>query len=120
MRNRRIKKQKDTNIFTLSKQISTTVLECTECGDLTECSSDAGSVICAKCVILSIPLESVKAVKKPNTIKLPKLNKNGKPRAKRGTGIKYQPTGFPRGWHFKKEYVHTDGRVFRRGKLVTN
>lgn len=28
-------------------------------------------------------------------------------------------TGFPRGWHLKKEYTHTDGSVWAKGKLVT-
>ena len=25
---------------------------------------------------------------------------------------------FPRGWHFKARYVHTDGKVYVRGKLT--
>lgn len=50
----------------------------------------------------------------------PTLNKNGKPRAKRGEGKKYAPSGFPRGWHFKIYYKHTDGKVYSRGKLVTD
>jgi hypothetical protein len=31
-------------------------------------------------------------------------------------GNYYTPTGHPRGWQFMKEFVHTDGTVYFKGK----
>ena len=66
-------------------------LVCRECNIVTvTVANDIGSVICAYCVQRSI---------EPPKVFTPK------------------PEGekFPRGWHFKQRYVHTDGRVFCKG-----
>lgn len=66
-------------------------LVCRECNFVTvTVSGDIGAVVCAYCV--------QKQVAPPE-------------------GIKPKPEGekFPRGWHFKQRYVHTDGRVFCKG-----
>ena len=66
-------------------------LVCKECNVTTvNVSNDIGAVTCAYCV--------QKSVAPPE-------------------GIKPKPEGekFPRGWHFKQRYVHTDGRVFCKG-----
>lgn len=118
IRKRRIKRGTKTTIFTLSKMDGNTMLPCRVCGTFTTCSADAASVECAVCVCRSIPL-AVTKIKTVKPAKAPKLNKNGKPRAKRGEGVKYAPSGFPRGWHFKKLYIHTDGKKYSRGKLVS-
>lgn len=77
---------------------------------------DHGTVAaaCGTCVAKVMPAPAVRVVNKE-----PKLTKSGKPRAKRGEGKKYQPSGFPRGWHFKIVYKHTDGRFFSRKKEIT-
>lgn len=67
---------------------------CRECGihDL-EVGSDIKSAVCAYCV--------QRSVAPPET--------------------KQRPEGsdkFPRGWALQKRYVHTDGRIFSRGKEV--
>lgn len=66
-------------------------LVCQECNIVTvTVASDIGAVTCAYCVQKSI---------EPPKVSTPK------------------PEGekFPRGWHFKQRYVHTDGRVFCKG-----
>lgn len=66
-------------------------LVCRECNIVTvNVAYDICAVICAYCVQRSI---------EPPKVFTPKLK-----------GEK-----FPRGWHFKQRYVHTDGRVFSKG-----
>jgi hypothetical protein len=66
-------------------------LFCKECNIVTvSVSSDICSVICSYCVQrLAAPPENMKR--------------------------KSENERFPRGWHFKQRYIHTDGRVFCRG-----
>jgi hypothetical protein len=66
-------------------------LVCRECKVTTvSVSTDITAVVCAYCVQKSVePPKSV--ISKPSSDK------------------------FPRGWHFKQRYVHTDGRVFCKG-----
>jgi hypothetical protein len=56
-------------------------------------SSDVGAVTCGRCVQKML-------IAPPST-------------EKKAAGDK-----FPRGWHFKARYVHTDGKVYKRGKLT--
>lgn len=66
-------------------------LVCKECNITTvTVSHDIGAVTCAYCVQRQCaPPENIKP----------------KPEGEK----------FPRGWHFKQRYVHTDGRVFCKG-----
>jgi hypothetical protein len=69
-------------------------LFCKECNqNELEVGGDIGSVTCAYCV--------QKMIAPPPGVQ------------KKSDGEK-----FPRGWHFKARYVHTDGRVYVRGKLT--
>ena len=56
-----------------------------------EVSFDIGAVTCARCVQRMVAPPPPVAQKKP------------------------EGERFPRGWHFKQRYVHTDGRVFCKG-----
>lgn len=66
-------------------------LVCQECNTVTvSVANDIKSVTCAYCVQRQVaPPENIKP----------------KPEGEK----------FPRGWHFKQRYVHTDGRVFCKG-----
>jgi len=67
-------------------------LTCKECNDIeVEVSVDIGAVTCAYCV--------QRIVEPPLSTKRP------------AEGDK-----FPRGWALKTTYIHTDGRIFERGK----
>lgn len=69
-------------------------LICGECGNHeVEVPSDVVRVTCAYCV--------QKMIAPPPEVQ------------KKSDGEK-----FPRGWHFKARYVHTDGKVYVRGKLT--
>lgn len=69
-------------------------LMCGECGlREVEVPSDIIRVTCAYCV--------QKMIAPPPSVQ------------KKSEGEK-----FPRGWHFKARYVHTDGKVYIRGKLT--
>jgi hypothetical protein len=66
-------------------------LICGECNnEEVEVAADIGRITCAYCVQRMI-------APPPNIQKKPEGEK------------------FPRGWHFKTRYVHTDGRVFCKG-----
>ena len=66
-------------------------LVCQECNIVTvSVANDIAAVTCAYCV--------------QKSIEPPKLS-TPKPEGEK----------FPRGWHFKQRYVHTDGRVFCKG-----
>jgi hypothetical protein len=66
-------------------------LVCKECKLTTvTVAQDIGAVTCAYCV--------------QRSIEPPKV-----------TSPKPEGEKFPRGWHFKQRYVHTDGRVFCKG-----
>jgi len=62
---------------------------CKVCGRYEQVGDEATAVKCSNCVTRSIPLD------KP-------------------TG--YVPTGRPAGWHWRKEFVDTDGTVYHLGK----
>lgn len=69
-------------------------LVCSECdNEEVEVSADIGRVTCAYCVqkMVAPPPET----------------------QKKSDGEK-----FPRGWHFKTRYVHTDGKVYCKGVLT--
>lgn len=106
------------------------------CGEGVLVDLSIGAVECSHCIARSVaPPEKSSAEKKTEVT----LNKDGTPRKKKGEGVKYVPTGkprgrpknpnkvekvyvssgFPQGWHFKKEYIHTDGTVYHRGKPIT-
>ena len=66
-------------------------LTCKECDKVeVEVSFDTAAVTCAYCVQRQLP---------------PPV----------GIKPKSEVEKFPRGWHFKQRYVHTDGRVFCKG-----
>jgi hypothetical protein len=70
-------------------------LICKECEkEELEVSSDIRAITCAKCV--------------QKMIAPPEFTTQRKPESER----------FPRGWHFKARYVHTDGKIYVRGKLT--
>ena len=73
------------------------------------------AAVCGTCMSRVIP----GPVQKPVKTDTPKLTKSGKPRAKRGTAVKKQPSGVPRGWHFMKLYIHTDGQAYSRKVPIT-
>jgi len=85
------KKTVATNADSRLKSLERKTLICKECNIVTVVvSHDIGAVVCAYCVQQQVgPPE------------------NSKPK---NPGEK-----FPRGWHFKQRYVHTDGRVFCKG-----
>lgn len=74
-----------------SRAIERKTLVCRECNITTvTVAQDISAVTCAYCVQRQVaPPENIKP----------------------------KPVGekFPRGWHFKQRYVHTDGRVFCKG-----
>jgi ribosomal protein S27E len=92
MLKRRIKKTSRTEVM---KTTGRQYLVCKECNnEEVLVSTDIGAVTCGRCVQrMSAPPQSVQ--KKPEGEK------------------------FPRGWHFKARYVHTDGKVYVRGQLTT-
>jgi hypothetical protein len=73
------------------KAMERKTLICRECNITSvTVSNDIGAVVCAYCVQRQVaPPENIKP----------------KPEGEK----------FPRGWHFKQRYVHTDGRVFCKG-----
>ena len=75
-------------------------------------------IICADCFVKSASAPDVYRKKTINDA--PTLNKDGSVRKKKGEGIKKLSSGFPRGWHFKAEYIHTDGTKYVRGIKVEN
>lgn len=88
---RRIKKLTKTEI---KKVGGRHYLLCGECGrEEVEVPSDIARVTCAYCVQKMV-------APPPDTQKKPEGEK------------------FPRGWHFKARYVHTDGKVYVRGQLT--
>ena len=63
---------------------------CHKCGrEVVGIGEETASVICSYCVSRMIPLEQPKG---------------------------YKPTGRPPGWHWMKEFVDKDGKVFHFGK----
>lgn len=72
--------------------MSTKILECKDCGVEVKCDDNAVSVICASCVT-ELMLTLDEPIKK-----------------KRST-----TEGYPRGWRFMKEFVHTNGTVYHKG-----
>lgn len=66
-------------------------VECLKCGTLAIASSDADGVICWECIA-----EGLTALDKPKD----KQTKS---------------VGYPRGWKFMKEFVHSDGTVYHKG-----
>lgn len=71
-------------------------LTCKECNVVeVEVSGDVGAITCGMCV--------QKMLIAPTNISNKSANDTDK---------------FPRGWHLKKQYVHTDGKIYTKGKLV--
>ena len=69
------------------------ILECKLCGSLVHnASKEAVSITCSECV-----LEMVKELEGPRKKKLATAQ------------------GYPKGWRFMKEFVHSDGTVYHRG-----
>jgi hypothetical protein len=67
-------------------------IPCQKCGRLVDnCGENTKKATCSHCV----------------------LSVCGMPESPTST---YKPTGRPAGWHWMKEYVDTDGNVFRMGK----
>ena len=110
-------------------------IDCLTCGNPVEVDHDIDTAVCGTCMAHLIPAPAAPATKRTaktraesgetpakaeKAVKAPKLTKKGEPRKKRGEGQPYVPSGFPRGWHFKKKYVHTDGKVYSRGQLITD
>ena len=63
---------------------------CTRCGrEIKGVGEDTVSAICSYCVVRMIPLPEPKG---------------------------YVPTGRPVGWHWMKEFVDKDGKVYHKGK----
>lgn len=88
---RRIKKLSKTQVL---KVTGRKILVCSECdNEEVEVSTDIGRVTCAYCVQKMI-------APPPDT-------------QKKSDGEK-----FPRGWHFKARYVHTNGKVYCKGVLT--
>jgi hypothetical protein len=85
------KKKVATNTGSKLRGMERKSLVCRECNVIAiTVSSDIGAVVCAYCVQRQVgPPENIKP---------------------KNPGEK-----FPRGWHFKQRYVHTDGRVFCKG-----
>ena len=68
-------------------------MQCKVCGEyVPNVGEQAIAVKCSRCVSLTMGN------------KFPPVDKG------------YQPTGRPVGWHFMKEFVDKDGKVFHRGK----
>lgn len=88
---------------------STQLLECA-CGNSVETGPDCDKVTCSDCVQKHVAAPSAQKQKQPKV----SGRKRGRPR-KNPVKVK---SGFPRGWHFRKKYVHTDGSVWERGKRV--
>ena len=66
-------------------------LQCRECGDYQVVSGEnIVSTLCSRCLNRKIPIEPPKS--------------------------KYMSTGRPAGWHWMKEFVDKDGKVYHKGK----
>lgn len=92
------------------KMHASQLLEC-DCGNSVETGPDCVKVTCSQCVQKQVAPPSVGAVK----VKKPKgTGKRGRPRIH---PIKPK-SDKPRGWHFRKNYVHTDGTLWSYGKPV--
>ena len=85
-------------------------VDCMFCGTPVNCDKDTRTVLCSNCCTrladAPTPPKMVKRTVVDGEVVI----------TKRAPGEK---SGFPRGWHFKKNYVHTDGSVWSKGKLVT-
>ena len=67
---------------------------CSKCGqEVRNVGESALSVICPRCVNTLVPVEPPKS--------------------------RYKSTGRPVGWHWMKEFVDKDGKVFHKGKEIT-
>lgn len=65
-------------------------IECSSCGLLCKVSEETTKIICSDCVIDSL----VKSDKRTTT---------------------KRRVGYPKGWRFMKEFVHSNGTVYHRG-----
>ena len=64
-------------------------MSCMNCGRYEKVGESTTGLKCSRCVNFSVPLEQPKG---------------------------YKPTGRPAGWHWRKEFVDTDGTVYHLGK----
>lgn len=96
-------------------------IDCLACGNEMEVDHDIASGVCGVCMaVLAGPGAAPSTQRSNGEPKIPKMTKAGVPRKRRGEGVKYQPSGFPRGWHFKIFYKHTDGKCYSKGKLIAD
>ena len=93
-----------------------TVVACMACREDVTVDAGVASAVCGTCMTKLVGAP-VKAATQAG-VRVPKLTKAGVPRKRRGEGIKKVPSGFPRGWHFKIFYKHTDGKCYSKGKLI--
>jgi len=88
------KRQEDTR-----KHVSLKKMKCERCNENTEMVDySTVSVVCSACVQKMVGID-------------PKFLRSSKEKSE-----KKAATGFPRGWHLYKQFVHHDGRVFELGK----
>lgn len=77
------------------KRVGGISLECRECGTVVHnCSAEAITITCSECVA-----DMMKQYDQPKT-KNSNLN---------------TAKGYPKGWRFKKEFVHASGLVYHKG-----
>lgn len=92
-------------------------ISCLACGGMISVDAGVSTGICGTCMTKLVGAPTTAATR-AGVVKVPKLTKAGVPRKRRGEGVKKAPSGFPRGWHFKIFYKHTDGKCYSKGKLV--
>lgn len=95
-----------------------TLVSCLACKDDVMVDAGVSSAICGSCMTKLVGAPAKPATQ--NGVRVPKLTKKGVPRKRRGEGTPYKPSGFPRGWHFKIYYKHTDGKVYSKGKEISD
>jgi len=94
-----------------------TIVACMACHEDVTVDVGVASAVCGTCMTKLVGAPTTAATR-AGVVKVPKLTKAGVPRKRRGEGVKKAPSGFPRGWHFKIFYKHTDGKCYSKGKLV--
>lgn len=94
---------------------SSKTINCMTCEDEVQVDVTTANVVCSNCTATIVAPPD-----QPTPKGLVSLTSKGVPRKRRGEGQPYKASGFPRGWHFKKYYEHTDGKVYSRGELVTD
>lgn len=93
------------------------LVPCLACGNDVTVDAGVSTAICGSCMVKIAGPSAIPQTSSAR-VRVPKLTKKGVPRKRRGEGQPYKPTGFPRGWHFKIYYKHTDGTEWSRGKPI--